>query len=249
MIAVTAALPGGAVRASVVLVHGSANSAVVWTFWQRALARHGCASYAIDLRGHGGSDHVDLSSTSMQDYADDVVSACGELAQKPVLMGWSMGGLVAMMAASRCHARAVVGLAPSTPATKRGPGVPLRHGVFGPEEYAITSDDPSDQPAMPDLDIEERIVALAASSEESRYARDERAAGIVVESLPCPLLIVTSTADTQWPRSCYEGLHLPATQTHLSVEGASHWGLVLNRRTLASLVPDVVGWIESLAEE
>jgi hypothetical protein len=94
---------------------------------------------------------------------------------------------------------------------------------------------------MPDLDREERIVALSSLARESRYARDERAAGVEIASLPCPLLIVTGTADTQWPRSRYDNLHLPAQ--HMSVEGASHWGLVLNRRALRSVVVDVVGWI------
>jgi len=64
----------------------------------------------------------------------------------------------------------------------------------------------------------------------------------VIESLPCPLLVVTGTADTQWPRERYASLSLPAE--HLSADGASHWGLVLNRRALATLCPSVVAWIE-----
>ena len=65
-------------------------------------ARIGCAwmpSHAIDLRGHGESGRLDLSHTSMQDYADDVHSVLTQMSQPPVVMGWSMGGLVAMMVA------------------------------------------------------------------------------------------------------------------------------------------------------
>ncbi|HET6615519.1 MAG TPA: alpha/beta fold hydrolase, partial [Dehalococcoidia bacterium] len=120
MIAVTAALPeGAAVGVPVVLVHGAANSASVWTYWQRELASRGYASYAVDLRGHGASDALDLSRTSMHDYAGDVVSLVRELARPPVLMGWSMGGLVAMLAAQQTPVRAIIGLAPSTPARER----------------------------------------------------------------------------------------------------------------------------------
>ena len=119
--------------------------------------------------------------------------------------------------------------------------LPLRSGVFGAEEYGITSDDPDDQPAMPDLDREERRIALASLCGESRLARDERQRGIVVESLPGPLLIVTGSADQQWPRERYRDLWLPAD--HLTVDGASHWGLVLNRRALQHAVPSVLGWL------
>lgn len=243
MLAVTAALPNAPTqRPPVVLVHGAANSALVWTFWQRALAARGYASYAVDLRGHGASDPCDLSRASMQDYADDVATAVAQLPSPPVVVGWSMGGLVAMMHAAQHAALACVTLAPSTPARERNPANQLREGEFGPDEYAITSDDPDDQPAMPDLDREERVFALASLGKDSRYARDDRAAGIVIETLPCPLLIATGTEDRQWPRSRYDSLWLEAT--YISVEGASHWGLVLSRRALAPLVPAVTEWIE-----
>ncbi len=245
MLAVHGALPDTpTTRPPIVLVHGAANSAVVWTFWQRALAERGWVSYAVDLRGHGASTPCDLSATTMQDYADDVLSAVRGLdtGRGVVLVGWSMGGLVAMMAAQACRSRAVVGLAPSTPAAARDPEKMIQHGEFGPEEYGITSDDPADQPAMPDLDLDERVIALASLGRESRHARGERAAGIVLEALPCPLLIATGTADRQWPRSRYDDLPQPAE--HLSADGASHWGLVLSRRTLTTLVPQVLGWLE-----
>ena len=198
---------------------------------------------AVDLRGHGSAPG-DLAATSMRDYADDVAAALRGAGERPVVVGWSMGGLAAMMAAADGHASACVCLAPSMPARVRemGPSVPLRRGVFGPEEYGITSLEPADQPEMPDLDRPEREVALASVGRESRYARDERKRGTVIESLPCPLLIVTGKADHQWPRKRYDGLWLKAD--YAAVNGASHWGLVLSRRALAAIVPDVLGWLE-----
>ncbi|MBF6600466.1 MAG: alpha/beta hydrolase [Dehalococcoidia bacterium] len=233
--------PDSAALPPFLLVHGAANSAAVWAYWQRALAERRVTSRAVALRGHPGGPPADLARTSMQDYADDVREAMRSLARPVVLVGWSMGGLASMMAAAAGGAVACVGLAPSMPAVARNPSLPLRAGEFGPEEYGIGSRDPDDQPAMHDLDGEERRAALAALCRESRYARDERAAGVVVASLPCPLLIVTSTADAQRPRRRYDGLQL--STEHLSVDGASHWGLVLSRRMLETLVPQVVGWV------
>ena len=242
MKAVTARLPArDDGRPPVVLVHGAANSALVWRYWVEALVADGWPTYAVDLRGHGASSPIDLSRTSMADYLNDVRQLVGQLREQPVVMGWSMGGLVAMMAAEAGLARACVGLAPSTPVLARDDRVWLRVGEFGPEEYGITSLDPDDpQPSMPDLDREERQLALASLGRESRYARDDRQRGIVIASLPCPLLIVTGALDTQWPRARYADLHLPAE--HLVAEDASHWGLVLNRRALATTIPAVLAW-------
>jgi len=228
-------------RRAFVLVHGAANSARVWTFWQQALAQAGWPSFALDLRGHGDSSACDLSGTGMSDYADDLQSLLGSISPAPVLMGWSMGGLVAMMAASTGQASACIGLAPSTPALARDSSAPLRTGEFGAEEYGITDVQSRQQTTMPDLDREECGVALTSLGRESRLARDERAAGVVVPSLPCPLFIATGSADMQWPQSRYDALHLTAHITE--VPGASHWGLVLSRRAVALLLPRVLQWL------
>jgi pimeloyl-ACP methyl ester carboxylesterase len=242
MLGVTAVLPGSvSPYPPVILVHGAANAASTWTFWQPELAAYGWASYAIDLRGHGRSTPVDLSTTRMQDYVVDVGSLVEQFKRPPVVLGWSMGGLVALMAAAVGMASACIALAPSVPARRRDLSIELRTGEFGPEEYGITSRDPEAQSSMPDLDQEERSIALSALNRESRLARDERQAGIVIESLPCPLLLVTSAADRAWPAERYRDLWLKAD--NLSVEGASHWGLVLNRRALATLIPAVMRWL------
>lgn len=247
MLSVTAALPAApGDRPPIVLIHGAANSALVWTYWQEALAAQGWASYAIDLRGHGKSAPADLSGVSMRDYADDVIEATQQLDRPAVLLGWSMGGLVAVMAAARCDAVACVGLAPSIPSRTTDPSVVLRAGEFGPEEYGITSRDAADQPAMPDLDPDERRIALDSLCKESRLARDERKAGIGVESLRCPLLIVTGGGDRQFPPETYGAFPLAAD--YLSIEGASHWGLVLSHRALAEAVPAVLGWLAAKAD-
>ena len=244
MIAVTASIPdAGSDRPPLLLIHGAANSARCWQYWQSELAVRGWSSHAVDLRGHGRSDSLDLSRIRMHDYAADAAAAAAQLAGPPVVVGWSMGGLVALMLAASGAARACVGLAPSTPAREVDASIPLREGEFGPEEYAITSRDPREQPSMPDLDLEEREAALASLDRESRLARDERKRGVPIETLPCPLLIVTGTADAAWPRKRYDDLWLPAD--YREVEGASHWGLVLSRRALADLVPTVLEWLES----
>jgi pimeloyl-ACP methyl ester carboxylesterase len=213
----------------------------VWKFWQQESTRHGWAAFAVDLRGHGNSTCSNLAHASMEDYAADVRTLVRQFHRRAVLMGWSLGGLVAMMVAASDPVAACVGLAPSVPAQRADTALPLRLGEFVPEEYGIRSMDPENQPEMPDLDREERMVALASLGHESRLARDERKRGIIIHALSCPLLIVTGTQDKQWPRDRYDDLWLAAD--HLSVEGASHWGLVLNRRALSQAIPSVLRWI------
>ncbi len=229
-------------RPPLLLIHGSANSASVWTLWHQELATHGWSSYALDLRGHGRSPTVDLARVSMADYADDVYTLLRQLRQPPILVGWSMGGLIAMMVAAAGGVPACVVLAPSLPAQHVDTTMSPRTGVMTAEAYGITSTDPAEQPAMPDLNLDERRIALDSCGPESLYARDDRQRGIVMTALPCPLLLVTGAADTLWPSSRYDGLWLPATR--IQMDGASHWGLVLNGRALRAHIPQIVAWVE-----
>ena len=181
----------------------------------------------------------------MSDYADDIAAIANDLSETAVVMGWSMGGLVSMIVAARGLVRACVGLAPSVPAATRDESIWIRNGVFGPEEYGITNQNPTDQPVMPDLDMEERMIALKSASIESRAARDDRKAGIVIPSLPCPLLVVTGSRDGHWPRSAYTSMHLHAE--YIESHGSSHWGLVLNRRLLPEISELVADWLDKNA--
>ena len=189
----------------------------------------------------------------MPDYAADVRSLILQLAKEPVPMGWSIGGLVAMMAAEANGAGACIGLEPSPPASRVDTSAALRTGEFGAEEYGIASNDLDGQPAMPDLDAAERAVALSSLCRESRLARDERKAGIVIGALACPVLLVSGSADGAWSREWHGrwphknlGDALSAAEAH-SLDGASHWGLILSKRVVERTAVAVLRWLEEAA--
>ena len=164
-------------RPPVILVHGAANSGGVWAYWQVRLADHGWRTAAINFRGHGDRALADLSQTSMKDYSVDLIQVVRKYQTPPVIGGWSMGGLVAMMAAQAERVAACVCLAPSMPSKKVNNSVPLRTGVLGPEEYGIANTDPTDQPNMPDLDQAERAVALARGTSHWGLVLNKASAG------------------------------------------------------------------------
>lgn len=82
---------------AVVFIHGNVSSSLFWQPTMLALPDH-MAAYAIDLRGFGGSEAAPVdASRGVRDFSDDVYSVVNELGLEPVhLVGWSMGGGVAM---------------------------------------------------------------------------------------------------------------------------------------------------------
>jgi pimeloyl-ACP methyl ester carboxylesterase len=83
----------------IVILHALFASARNWVSVGRFLAEHG-HTYALDLRNHGRSPRS--GSHSLEDMTGDLEEWCREhLEAQPVLLGHSMGGLVAMAYALR----------------------------------------------------------------------------------------------------------------------------------------------------
>ena len=161
-----------------------------------------------------------------------------------------MGGLAALMYGATHPVRGVVALGPSAPRqlVDSPHRQPLTPGIFGPEVYGITDRASLDQPTMRDLDREEVAIALASLGPESTMARQDRQRGIMVDpaGMSGPVLVVAGERDeTMRPAYCRRAAELFRGR-YLELPGASHWGLVLNRRALERGLPDVLAWIDAL---
>jgi len=114
-------LPRAQRQPPLLFVHGLAHGA--WCFaehWLPAAAAEGFPAYAVSLRGHGGSGGSRrLGRTLMRDYVHDVLQVIATLPQPPVMVGHSMGALIAQLVADRYQPR---GLALLTPAPLSGAG-------------------------------------------------------------------------------------------------------------------------------
>lgn len=183
------------------LVHGAGSGPWLFEGW------HG---EAIDLQAG-----LNVAEASMLNY-EAAATADALLRPRPlVLVGWSMGGLVAMMAARRVEPDALVLLEPSPPGEVQGfhPDLSLSDGLYDPQE------------AYGPFPVRVRP--------ESLLARGERKRGVSVPSLPCPTLVVYGDefADERGrPAAAFYGaeeLHLP---------GESHWDLVLGKTARAEIV-------------
>ena len=101
---------------AIVMVHGAFCGSWVFEHFRTPFEAAGFEVIAPDLRGHGeGEPASAVVGVSMTDYAADVARLCDSFPEPPILLGHSMGGLVAQLAARRSKIRALVLLAPSPP--------------------------------------------------------------------------------------------------------------------------------------
>lgn len=186
-------------RPPLLMVHGIAHAA--WCFaenWVPAAAQAGFPSHALSLRGHGasgGGRH--LRRTLIRDYVHDVMQAITGLPEPPVLIGHSMGAIVAQLVAERYPLRGLVLLTPA----------PLHSAVA--DLVAIARDRPADlaravlgrtlsmEPHIlfEGLDPETARAYSDRTSTESPFVQWELLLPQRVGPVRCPVLVVGTPSD------------------------------------------------------
>ncbi|WP_420406195.1 alpha/beta fold hydrolase [Nisaea sp.] len=103
--AATGGRPFDGARPTLLMLHGAGMDHTVWSLQSRYFAHHGFSVLAIDLPGHGRSaGPVPETVPAFADWCVAALDAAG--ARDVVVMGHSMGALVALEVTARLGARA-----------------------------------------------------------------------------------------------------------------------------------------------
>lgn len=189
----------GTDRPPLLFVHGLGQGA--WCFaenWQEAAAQRGYPSYAMSLRGHGGSGGQGrLRRSTIRDYVHDVLQVIATLDQPPVVVAHSLGALVAQRLLQRYPARAGVLL---TPVPARGiPGTMVSGMRHKPIDFtrAVLGGSLRLNPADLFADLPEERARMYTSriGLESPWAQYAMLLPETTRPVSCPLLVVGARAD------------------------------------------------------
>jgi pimeloyl-ACP methyl ester carboxylesterase len=208
-------------RESIMMVHGMWGGPWVWERYRRYFEARGYRCITPALRHHEPCPDREtlarLGTTSLLDFAHDLEEEIYHLDDKPIVMGHSMGGLLAQMLGSRGLAKALVLLTPAWPRGILGlkpsvircflsavttPGFwkkPMRQ-TYGEAVYAMLG-------RMPDRerkDIFERLVHESgrAGFEIGFWPLDPGKASLVdSDAVTCPTLVIAGAEDNLTPAS------------------------------------------------
>lgn len=101
-VALAATVYGDPTSPPVVLLHGGGQTRQSWQATAQRLALRGWRAIAVDLRGHGASEWAADGRYGLANFADDILNLSAVLHRRPVLVGFSLGGLAALTAVARC---------------------------------------------------------------------------------------------------------------------------------------------------
>ena len=230
-------------RPEIVFIHGAFCGPWVFDDFRKPFERAGFRIHAPTLRHHGEGAKPSraLGQTSLTDYAADLAKLIGDLDAPPILIGHSLGGLLAQMLAAKDLARALVLLAPCPP-----------WGIMPSTLFEMASaqtmwlaGDFWNQPLMPDygiaaansldrLPMAERQKVFARFVPESGLATFEimqwaldakRAAEVKAQDVTCPVLCLAGHDDKINPPSTVRRIaeRYKGRAVYEELPGHSHW--------------------------
>lgn len=209
------------------MVHGAGGGGWEWRLWAEVFVAAGWAVDAPDLQPAAAG----LAATRFDHFRAQVVDRCCGHPSPCVLVGASLGGLLALAAAAEARASALVLLNPMPPSgIEPAPALRERPAVvrWSASAFADT------RSALPDADPATARWAHARWRDESGTAINEALAGIAVDPPSCPVLVMAAGEDRDIPPATSRALANHLRADVLTIAGASHLGILFGRRATAA---------------
>jgi non-heme chloroperoxidase len=209
------------VAKTLLMIHGMWGSGEIWDGYKTYFEELGYNVLTPTLRWHDAkylnAPPKELGTTSLLDYAADLEKQIKELKEKPIIIGHSMGGLLAQILASRGLAESAILLTPAPPAgvfafrlssTRTFLSVlsvwafwrhPMRP-TFGEAKYGILN------LLTPKQQVEEYAKYVYESGQvafETAFSQldGNKAAYVDAKSVQCPVMVVAAAHDKIVPIS------------------------------------------------
>lgn len=226
--------PAAATRPPVLFVHGYFATATVWTPWLSFFAERGAPAYAVNLRGRAGSKPgINLGRAAVKDFIDDASTVARQVGAS-VVVGHSMGGLIAQGLAERGDVRAAVLVSPAPPR-----GITVMSPRLAIKQLKYLSAILGSRPVMPDRedlrgivlnrvprDLQDAVLDRMVP-DSGRAGREMSITGVAIDArrVRCPILVVAADEDRFIPRAIAERVarrygapvHLLTNHGHMNV--------------------------------
>ncbi len=219
---------------SAVLVHGAGGGAWEWNVWLGVLRAHGIDPHALELQPTAAG----LAMTTLEAYASQVRARLLTLPRPRVIVGASLGGLLAAMCAADADALILVNTVPCRPWHSQFPARQWSGVVHWQRDARLATT----RDGMDDADAASALFAYRRWRDESGAALGTAWAGVEVDRPTCPVQFLVSEADDDVPPAV--SLAMAGEWGARSVEAltASHLGPLLGKAA-APAAEQAVAWL------
>lgn len=224
-------------KPEVLFLHGAGGGAWEWNIWIRVFRAHRFHCHAPDFLPSASG----LTKTSLEDYSLQVQQHLLAMASPKIIVGASLGGLLALMNSE--FADALVLINPMLPAPWHAQ-MPPRENYPDLVPWQLNASLPGTRRALFDSDEITCLYAFRHWRNESGAVMNEAMQGVEIARPECPLLVMASVQDVDIPFAVSRNLAENLNAGFIDLPQTSHVGPLLGK-TAAQCALRAVGYLNS----
>nr|WP_255807443.1 alpha/beta hydrolase [Cohnella mopanensis] len=233
-------------RPPLLFVHGAFTGSWMWSKYIPHFIGEGWKCYVMNMRSHYKSRLMDMTKITFEDYLEDIEEVIAECGVQPIVIGFSMGGILSQKLAETVEiaglvlidsviSREVFEEVPYEQLDQTTPGIIMPAPV---REELSSLDETAD-----DIAFQVKYLTMESSKAFSAFVFSIEAKGISIESrsITCPCLVIKAVnSDDDDRRGKVTAEHLRAEYKELW--NMTHTGLLVGQRYKES-VDTIMEWL------
>ncbi|WP_438445135.1 alpha/beta fold hydrolase [Gorillibacterium sp. sgz5001074] len=235
-----------AARTPLLFVHGAYTGSWMWSKYIPHFVNEGWKCYVMNMRSHYRSRMLDMTTISFEDYLEDIREVIVECGVPPILIGFSMGGILCQKLAETVSLAGLV-VIDSSISKEVHEAVPYENIVLftsGPIIPApVREEHTSLDESAEDIAFQKKYLAMESAKAFNAFLAFEDGEGISINGslVTCPSLVVKAVNDDDDDRRG----RLTAEQLHAEYAGlrhTTHTGLLVGQR-YKEVVDRMLEWL------
>jgi esterase/lipase len=229
-------------------VHGAYTGSWMWSKYIPQFISRGWKCYVMNMRGHYMSRVIDLTKVTFDDYLDDIREIISECSEAPIIIGFSMGGILSQKIAEEFNLAGMI-LVDGNVSKEVHSIVPYDYIdklTFGkiiepaPHREGFSSIDESED----DIAFQKKYLSMESAKAIEAMQGYRLNGGISINNnlINCPCLVINAVgSEADDKRGMATAKHLRAEYTGFL--NTTHTGLLVGQRYM-EIVDRIIEWLK-----
>ncbi|SDF83490.1 Alpha/beta hydrolase family protein [Fontibacillus panacisegetis] len=234
-------------RPPLLFIHGAFTGSWMWSKYIPHFIREGWKCYVMNLRSHYKSRLMDMTKITFEDYLEDIKEIITECEVPPIIIGFSMGGILSQKLAESIEISGMV-LIDSVISKEVFEAVPYKELdqmiseliLPAPTREELSSIDET----ADDIEFQRKYLTMESSKAINAFIFSIEAKGISIDSssISCPCLVIKAVnCDDDDRRGKVTAEHLRAE--YLGLWSTTHTGVLVGQRYIEA-VDRIIEWLK-----